>query len=375
VEIAWYGLLGLFFASYLVLGGYDYGTGLLLARTTGTAHRRVVLNAVGPFFLGNEVWLVAAAGILFGAFPMLEGELLAGLYPAVALALAGVITVTVSVQSRSRPAGDRARAGWDRLVVAGSTVAAAGWGAVLAGLLQGVPLRADGHLDDVARLLTPFVAGGALTLVALVAVHGAAFLALRMPLGSEVPGGWPGASAATAGAARGAGPAGSAGAAGSAGSAGAAGAAGQFARLGRRLVPAALAALGATVVVGLLTDQVRAGVRQPLGAVLLLVVLVAALLAGRAALTRGRPGLAFTATSVALATPVLLVGVATWPYTLTSSIDPAAGLTVADAAASGPTLRLLSWLVVPLLPALLGFQLMSWWVFRGRVDGRAPVYW
>lgn len=335
MEIAWYALLGLFFASYLVLGGYDYGTGLLLARTTGTAHRRVVLNAVGPFFLGNEVWLVAAAGLLFGAFPMLEGELLAGLYPAVALALAGVVTVTVAMQSRSRPAGDRARAGWDRLLVAGSTVAAAGWGAVLAGMLQGVPLRADGHLDGVARLLTPFVAGGALTLVTLVALHGAAFLALRMP----------------------------------------AEAAGQFARLGRRLVPAALAALGVTVAVGLLTDEVRRAVRQPLGAVPLLLVLVAALLAGHAALTRGRPGLAFTATSVALATPVLLVGVAIWPYALVSSIDPAAGLTVADAAASGPTLRLLSWLVVPLLPALLGFQLMSWWVFRGRIDGRAPVYW
>ncbi|HEX5595297.1 MAG TPA: hypothetical protein VFX61_04620 [Micromonosporaceae bacterium] len=40
-----------------------------------------------------------------------------------------------------------------------------------------------------------------------------------------------------------------------------------------------------------------------------------------------------------------------------------------------PTLRLLSWLAGPLLPALLGFQLMSWWIFRGRLDGRTPVYW
>ena len=81
MELAWYALLGAFFAGYLVLGGYDYGVGLLLARRTTPAGRRAALNAVGPFFLGNEVWLVAAVGILFGAFPTLEGELLSGLYP------------------------------------------------------------------------------------------------------------------------------------------------------------------------------------------------------------------------------------------------------------------------------------------------------
>ena len=54
--------------------------------------------------------------------------------------------------------------------------------------------------------------------------------------------------------------------------------------------------------------------------------------------------------------------------------DPAV-LTVADEAASGPTLELLGWLALPLVPAILGFQAMCWWVFRGRTDGRAPVYW
>lgn len=348
MELAWYALLGLFFAGYLVLGGCDYGTGILLARTAPPAQRRVVLNAVGPFFLGNEVWLVATAGLLFGVFPVLEGELLSGLYPAVVLALVGVITVTVAVPSRSRPTDERARAGWDRLIVAGSVAAAAGWGAVLAGMLQGVPRRADGHLDGVAHLLTPFVAGGGLALVALVAVHGAAFLALRMPTGAPRSDGAPDRLA---------------------------GPAGQYARLGQRLVPAALTALGTVTVVGVLTDRVRETVRQPAPAVLLLVVTVTALLACRAALVRRRPGLAFVASGVALATPVPLVGVATWPHALVSSADPAASLAVAEAVAAGPTLRLLGPLVVGFLPVLLGFQLMSWWAFRGRVDSRAPGFW
>ncbi|MGN9774356.1 cytochrome d ubiquinol oxidase subunit II [Micromonospora sp. H33] len=335
MELAWYALLGAFFATYLVLGGYDYGVGLLLARRTDPARRRAALNAVGPFFLGNEVWLVAAVGLLFGAFPLLEGELLSGLYPAVVGALAGVILVTAGVQLRSRPAAARARATWDRVVVVGSLLAALGWGAVLAGLLQGVPLHADGHVAGVAHLFTPFVAAAGLAVVALVAVHGATFLALRLPAAEAEP------TARTAG----------------------------------RLVPVALAAVGTAAVVGVLSDRVRAAAQRPVVGVLLLGLLVAALLAARVALARPRPGLAFAATATALAVPVALVGATLWPYALVSTVDPGASLTVADAAASGPTLRLLGWLTVPLVPALLGFQAMCWWVFRGRTDGRAPVYW
>lgn len=181
MELAWYALLGLFFATYLVLGGYDYGVGLLLARGTDPARRRAALTALGPFFLGNEVWLVAAVGILFGAFPTLEGELLSGFYPAVVGALVGVILVTAGVQLRSRPTAEATRARWDRVVVAGSALAALGWGALLGGLLQGVPRHADGHVAGVTHLATPFAAAAALAMLALVAVHGATFLTLRLP--------------------------------------------------------------------------------------------------------------------------------------------------------------------------------------------------
>lgn len=335
MDLAWYALLGLFFASYLVLAGYDYGVGLLLARGVGPAGRREALTALGPFFLGNEVWLVAAVGILFGAFPLLEGELLAGCYPVVAGALVGVILVTVGVQLRSRPDDERIRARWDRVVVIGSALAALGWGALLAALLQGVPLQADGHVAGVTHLATPFAAAAGLAMVTLVAVHGATFLTVR--LSAE--------AAAVVG------------------------------RTARRLVPVALTAVALATVVGLLSARVRDAVQRPAVAVLLPVLLVAALLAARAALTRQRPGWALVATGAALALPVLLVGAALWPYVLVSTTDPDASLRVADAAASAPTLRLLGWVALPLLPALLGFQAMCWWVFRGRTDGRAPVYW
>ncbi|MDG4836663.1 cytochrome d ubiquinol oxidase subunit II [Micromonospora sp. WMMD967] len=335
MDLAWYALLGLFFAGYLVLAGYDYGVGLLLARGGDAARRREALTALGPFFLGNEVWLVAAVGILFGAFPMLEGELLSGCYPAVVGALVGVILVTVGVQLRSRPDDERIRARWDRVVMAGSALAALGWGVVLAALLQGVPRQADGHVAGVSHLVTPFAAAVGLAMVALVAVHGATFLALRLPV----------EAAAVVG------------------------------RTARRLVPVALTAVALATAVGLLSARVRDAIQRPAVAVLLPVLLVAALLAAHAALARRRPGWALAATGAALALPVVLVGAALWPYVLVSTTDPGASLSVADAAASAPTLRLLGWVALPLLPALLGFQAMCWWVFRGRTDGRAPVYW
>ena len=115
--------------------------------------------------------------MLFGAFPRLEGELLAGFYPAIVVALTGVVLVTASVQLRSRPATAPARTRWDRVIIAGSALAALGWGALLGGVVQGHD--ADAH--PIAQMLTPFVAACALALTALVAVHGATFLALRLP--------------------------------------------------------------------------------------------------------------------------------------------------------------------------------------------------
>jgi cytochrome d ubiquinol oxidase subunit II len=74
LENAWYLLLLSLFAGYFVLGGVDYGVGLLLAGEPDPAQRRRALTAIGPFFLPNEVWLVVALGVLFGAFPMIEGS-------------------------------------------------------------------------------------------------------------------------------------------------------------------------------------------------------------------------------------------------------------------------------------------------------------
>lgn len=70
----WYAVLGLLFMAYFALGGLDQGVALLLPLHKGDPARRAALNAVGPRFLGNEVWIVGAVGVLIAAFPRLEGS-------------------------------------------------------------------------------------------------------------------------------------------------------------------------------------------------------------------------------------------------------------------------------------------------------------
>jgi cytochrome d ubiquinol oxidase subunit II len=289
---------------------------VLLAGEPDPARRRVALTAVGPFFLANEVWLVAAVGVLFGAFPRLEGDLLSDYYPAVAMAVAGVVLVTAAFQLRSRPSAARARAGWDRAIIVGSALAALGWGAFVGGVLQGH----DPQAHPITQLLTPFVAACALALLALVALHGATFLGRRMPAELAAR------PAATA----------------------------------KRLAPVALIAVALAAVVGLLTGRVRQNV--PLAAVGVLAVLVLLVLAAGRLAAKQKAGWAFAASAGALVAPVVLLALAL-------------GGSAVDLAAPPETLRLLSWVAVPIVPVLIGFQAMSWWVFRGRVDGRTPVYW
>lgn len=122
METLWLVVLGTLTVGYFALAGFDYGTGLLLP----FRGREVSLRRMNPFFLGNEVWLVAAIGVLFAAFPRLEGELLSGAHTTFTLVLAGLVLFMAAVQLRL----------WWWLVFAGALMVSVGWGLFLAHLLH-----------------------------------------------------------------------------------------------------------------------------------------------------------------------------------------------------------------------------------------------
>ena len=168
---------GVLFTGYLMTAGFDYGVGVLLPFVTkGDQQRRLGLNAVGPFLLGNEVWLIVALGMLIGTLPGFESRLLDGAYPQAVLAVLGAILTIVSVLLRSRSPNPSLRRFFDTLIFLGGLFASFGWGAVTTIFAAGVDLGADGRVVDTSGALGAFPVLGGLTMVALMGSYGAAFL-------------------------------------------------------------------------------------------------------------------------------------------------------------------------------------------------------
>ncbi|WP_433435157.1 cytochrome d ubiquinol oxidase subunit II [Nonomuraea sp. CA-141351] len=160
-------VLAFFALGYLVLAGADIGVGMALPYLgRSAAERREVIAAIAPFFLGNEVWLVATAGVLAGLFPELEGALLSGNYTLVVTLVLAWVVRDMGLWLRGRVPGPRWQAFWDGAIVAGSWGLALSWGSLLSHVLLGIR--------------GPIAALPALVLAALFATHGLAFAALRL---------------------------------------------------------------------------------------------------------------------------------------------------------------------------------------------------
>src|SRR5512134_2697212 len=186
----WFGLAALCMTAYVVLDGFDLGAGalhLLVARSD--AERRQVLAAIGPFWDGNEVWLLAAGEALFVGFPRVLASGISGFYFAIFLVLWSLILRGVSIEFRSHVRDPVWRASWDFFFWLPSTLLPVFFGAALGNLLRGVPLDGDGWFS--LALFTDFSARepvgildwytvlvGVFALAAL-AAHGALFLSWK----------------------------------------------------------------------------------------------------------------------------------------------------------------------------------------------------
>ncbi|HEX2315001.1 MAG TPA: cytochrome d ubiquinol oxidase subunit II [Thermomonospora sp.] len=172
MDVVWLVFLGVLLAGYFALEGFDLGVGMLLPVLGRSRERRdAMVAAIAPFVLANEVWLVAAAGALFGAFPVLEGEVLFELYPLVVGMLLAWILRDAGLWFRRRADAPAWRGLWDRVIALGSLVLSFGWGLVLYAIATGF----DGSLWHPVGLLL-----GVLVTLAF-AYHGRTFLAGRVP--------------------------------------------------------------------------------------------------------------------------------------------------------------------------------------------------
>ena len=186
----WFGIVAVMLTLYVVLDGFDLGAAalhLFVARTD--AERRQVLAAIGPFWDGNEVWLLAAGGALFVAFPGVLAAGLSGFYFAIFLVLWCLLLRGISIEFRSHVSDPLWRAFWDTTLALASTLLIVFFGAALGNLIRGLPL--DGHGWFGLALFTSFstrppvgildwytVLTGVFAL-AILLFHGALFLVWR----------------------------------------------------------------------------------------------------------------------------------------------------------------------------------------------------
>ncbi|OLT07921.1 cytochrome d ubiquinol oxidase subunit II, partial [Pseudonocardia sp. CNS-004] len=178
----WFVAIAVLWTGYFVLEGFDFGVGMLLPvlGRRSDADRRVLINAIGPVWDGNEVWLITALGAMFAAFPAWYAGLLSGFYVPVLLVVVALIGRGVAFEYRGKVDDARWRARWDAAIVFGSAVPAFTWGLVFANVVRGVELGPDGVVrSSLVDLLNPYALLGGLATVGLFVLHGAVFLALK----------------------------------------------------------------------------------------------------------------------------------------------------------------------------------------------------
>ncbi len=130
LALVFLGLMGLAMLAYVILDGFDLGVGILLQRTTSIDDKDMMIASIGPFWDANETWLVLGVGLLLVAFPMAHGEILGALYLPVAIMLVGLILRGVAFDFRVK-AHDDHKALWNWLFFAGSVTATFSQGAMI----------------------------------------------------------------------------------------------------------------------------------------------------------------------------------------------------------------------------------------------------
>ncbi|WP_027481394.1 cytochrome d ubiquinol oxidase subunit II [Deinococcus pimensis] len=327
----WFWLIALTFTLYFFLEGFDFGVDILrplLARTE--AEERALTGTIGPFWDGNEVWVIAAAGLMFSTFPTWYGALFSGMYPVFVIILLALLLRGVSFEYRNQVDQQRWRDFWDWMSFLGSVVPSFLWGVVMAKLIEGLAVNGSARVEGgFLDLFTPFSFIGGLATLLLFMLHGANFLLLRLHKDTRL-----------------------------------------YARArAAALLWGALAtvAILAFVVMGYVTERLFAS----FGVLPWLFPLAAAVTLASIwfSLSRRLDTLAFTMSglTIVFSTVTVFIALFTRGVVLPSTLDPANSLTLTESASQPYTLVLMTWVGGIFLPLIIGYQIWNYYVFRERI--------
>lgn len=182
LQIIWFILIVVLLTGYAILDGFDLGVGIWHLFTKDENERRIMIKSIGPFWDGNEVWLLTGGGAIFAAFSPVYATTFSGFYLAIILVLMGLIFRAVSLEVRLKEDGEKWRAFWDRAFSIGSILPALLFGVALGNVLRGIPLDMQGnYTGSFFDLLNPYSLVMGLTGLMVFATHGALFIAMKSP--------------------------------------------------------------------------------------------------------------------------------------------------------------------------------------------------
>ncbi len=364
LRLVWWLLLGILLVAYAVMDGFDLGVAMLLPfAARNDLERRVAINSVGPVWEGNQVWLILGGGAIFAAWPQLYAVAFSGFYLAMFAILVGLILRPVAFKFRSKRDEPSWRSRWDWVLFGSGLVPTLIFGVALGNVLQGVPFRLETDMQifydgSFFGLLNPFALLCGLVSVAMLVMHGSAWLRVKT-------------DGAVAERAR---------------------SYGRIAAVATVLLYAAAGValwlwvdgyrITSTIVPAgasnplLKTAEVHAGawfgnyMAQPALWLVPALGLLGAMLAWLGLHLR-REWFAMLASTVSIACIVLSVGVSMFPFLLPSSMDPRFSLTLWDSSSSHLTLFIMLVSTAIFLPLILAYTSWVYSVLRGKVDADA----
>lgn len=328
LQTIWFILVTVLFTGFFFLEGFDFGVGILLPfMSRDDRERRTVINTIGPFWDGNEVWLITAGGAMFAAFPEWYATLFSGFYIALLLMLVALILRGVAFEFRSKHDNPAWRTLWDWSIFTGSAIPALLWGVAFANFIRGVPIdQSMNYAGGFFNLLNPYALVCGLASLAIFTLHGAVFLTLKttgslqeraMSLAKKV---W---------------------------------------------APATLLSLAFMIYTFIETDLYqRLGVNPGI----IPVFSVLALLSVIVLLRKNASGWAFAMTGISIAFSTITIFMGLFPRVLVSSLNPDWSLTIYNSSSSDYTLGIMTIVAAVFVPLVLVYQGWSYWVFRQRVS-------
>ncbi len=330
LQTVWFLLFGVLIIGYAILDGFDLGVGVLSLFGRKGREKRLYLNAIGPVWDGNEVWLLTGGGALFAAFPVVYATVFSAFYLALILLLVALIFRAVSIEFRGKVEHPRWQSFWDWGFGLGSLVAATLFGVAVGNILRGLPLDAHGRFTgSFPGLLHPYALLVGLLGLVMFTCHGALYMAqksegeLRERMLRWASGAWIGW--------------------------------------------VALYAI-ATVLTSFVSPWLLAGARGNPIAWALLALLLAALLYLPVAIRARRAALGFVVSSAAIAAQIGLVGASLYPLLVPSLTDLAHSLTIANASSTPRTLTTMLIIALIGMPIVIAYTIYIHRVFAGKVE-------